>query len=115
MASPSARVLTTSLAVMASLGVFVSPASAGTYTVLSCKDRAGARAPLNDSTGGWIPENTGGPGLDTVDNCAGSSQGFQATISGSASHPPATQVWWRFVPPSGTSIAGADVLWSGTT
>ena len=43
-------------------------ASAGTYTVLSCKDRSWDRAPLNDASGGWTGGSTGGMGLDWLDN-----------------------------------------------
>jgi hypothetical protein len=88
-------------------------AHAGTYTVLSCKDGAGARAPLNDAGGGWVPGSTGGLGLDSVDYCDNPSRGFFATVSGTWSHPVGSMAWWRFVPPSGTLVEGADIVYSG--
>ena len=66
------------VAAVAALGVWAAPASAGTYTVLSCKDRAGVRVALNDASGGWQPGTTGGPGLDLEDHCSDAADGFQA-------------------------------------
>ena len=97
------------------LAVGVTPATAGTYTVLSCRDRAGARAVLNDASGGWMPGSTGGPGLDSWDYCDSPSRGFFATVSGIWAHPVGSMAWWRFVPPSGTLVEGADILYSGYT
>ena len=97
------------------LAVGVTPAAAGTYTVLSCRDRAGARAVLNDASGGWMPGSTGGPGLDSWDYCDSPSRGFFATVSGIWAHPVGSMAWWRFVPPSGTLVEGADILYSGYT
>jgi hypothetical protein len=97
------------------LAVGVTPATAGTYTVLSCRDRAGARAVLNDASGGWMPGGTGGPGLDSWDYCDSPSRGFFATVSGIWAHPVGSMAWWRFVPPSGTLVEGADILYSGYT
>ena len=51
-------------AAAAGLGGPVATARAGTYTVLSCRDRAGAPAPLSDAAGGWVAGSTGGAGLD---------------------------------------------------
>ena len=95
------------------LAVGVTPATAGTYTVLSCRDRAGARAVINDASGGWMPGSTGGPGLDSWDYCDSPSRGFFATVSGIWAHPVGSMAWWRFVPPSGTLVEGADILYSG--
>ena len=104
-----------SLAVAIGFVTCVAPARAGTYTVLSCKDRAGRLAPLNDASGGWISGNSGGPGLDSPNYCADPSLGFEAAVGGVWSHPVGSQAWWRFVAPAGTLIEGADVLYSGTT
>jgi hypothetical protein len=95
------------------LAVGVPPATAGTYTVLSCRDRTGARAVLNDGSGGWMPGSTGGPGLDSLDYCDSPSGEFFATVSGVWAHPVGSMAWWRFVAPAGTSIEEADVLYSG--
>jgi hypothetical protein len=97
------------------LTVGVTPATAGNYTVLSCRDRAGAAAAVNDSSGGWMPGSTGGPGLDSWNYCDRPSRGFFATVSGIWAHPVGSMAWWRFVAPPGTSVEGADVLYSGTT
>jgi hypothetical protein len=64
------------LALAAIASAATTSARAGTYTVLSCKDRAGARAPLNDAGGGWVPGSTGGLGLDSFDYCDSASRGF---------------------------------------
>ena len=100
---------------VAVLGAWTANASAGTYTVLSCKDRAGARAPIDDAGGGWVPGSTGGLGLDSRDYCDSPSRGLVATVSGPWSHPVGSMAWWRFVPPAGTLVEGADVLYSGYT
>jgi hypothetical protein len=90
-------------------------ATAGTYTVLSCRDRSGARVPLNDASGGWQPGSTGGMGLDSWDYCDYPSRGFFATVSGIWAHPVGSIAWWRFMPPSGTLVEGADILYLGYT
>ena len=110
-----ARIALIVLCAVTALGVCASGASAGTYTVLACKDRAGARAPLNDAGGGWVPGSNGGLGLDSFDYCDGPSRGFFATVSGTWAHPVGSMAWWRFVPPSGTLVEGADILYSGYT
>jgi hypothetical protein len=90
-------------------------ALAGDYTVLSCKDRSwGAVAP-NDASGGWTTGSTGGLGLDSLDTCNDPSHGLQVAVGGTWDHPVGSQVWWRFVAPAGTLIAGADVLYRGQT
>lgn len=109
------RYLTVLALVGALHAVGVSPARAGTYTVLSCRDRAGARAVINDASGGWTPGSTGGLGLDSWDYCDNPSRGFFATVSGIWAHPLGSMAWWRFVAPSGTLVEGADVLYSGMT
>jgi hypothetical protein len=97
------------------LGAPVESARAGTYTVLSCRDRAGASAPLGDAAGGWIAGSTGGAGLDSVDRCTDPAPGFLATVSGVWPHPVGSAAWWRFVAPPGTVVEGADLLYSGYT
>jgi hypothetical protein len=97
------------------LGVCAAPASAGTYTVLSCKDRAGARVTLNDASGGWQPGTTGGPGLDLEDHCGEAANGFQAAVSGSWPRPVGSQAWWRFSAPPGTVIASVLMSYAGFT
>jgi hypothetical protein len=106
-------VFTVAVAVM--LGAPTAGAWAGTYTALSCKDRAGAPLPLNDASGGWQTGSTGGPGLDSLDQCGDPSHGFPATVSGIWAHPVGSMAWWRFVPPAGTLVEGADILYSGYT
>ena len=107
-------VLTVAVAVAAAvLGAPVASARAGTYTVLSCRDRAGAPAPLGDAAGGWIAGSTGGAGLDSVDRCIDPAHGFLATVSGVWPHPVGSAAWWRFVAPPGTVVEGADLLYSG--
>jgi hypothetical protein len=91
----------------------VASARAGTYTVLSCHDRAGAPAVLADAAGGWVAGSTGGAGLDSVDRCSDPADGFLATVSGIWPHPVGSAAWWRFVAPRGTLIEGADVLYAG--
>jgi hypothetical protein len=103
------------LAVAIVFALIAPAATAGTYTVLSCKDRAGGRVPLNDAGGGWMPGSTGGPGLETMDYCDDPSRGFWGTVSGVYSHPVGTRSWWRFVAPANTLIDGADILYSGYT
>jgi hypothetical protein len=103
------------LCTVTALGVCAGASSAGTYTVLSCRDRAGARAPLNDAGGGWVAGSTGGLGLDSFDYCDAPSRGFFATVSGTWAHPVGSMAWWRFVPPSGTLVEGADIVYSGYT
>jgi hypothetical protein len=100
------------LALVAVLGVWATSASAATYTVMSCKDRAGARVALNDASGGWQPGSTGGLGLDAVDSCYDPSRGIQAAVSGTTPRPIGSQVWWRFAPPPATAIEGVDILYS---
>ena len=100
---------------VAVLGAWTANASAGTYTVLSCKDRAGARAPIDDAGGGWVPGSNGGLGLDSRDYCDSPSRGLLATVSGPWSHPVGSIAWWRFVAPAGTLVEGADILYSGYT
>ena len=88
---------------------------AGSYTVLSCRDRAGDPLSVSDASGGWVTGGTGGPGLDALDRCSDSAHEFLATVSGIWTHPVGSMAWWRFVPPSGTLIEGADILYSGYT
>ncbi len=88
---------------------------AGSYTVLSCRDRAGDPLSVSDASGGWVTGGTGGPGLDALDRCSDSAHEFLATVSGIWTHPVGSMAWWRFVPPSGTLIEGADILYSGNT
>src|SRR5262245_44154616 len=96
------------------LAVGAPTASAGTFTVLSCRDRAGARTPLNDAGGGWVKgSTTATPGLDSFDYCDDPSRGFFATVSGTWAHPVGAAAWWRFVPPQGTLVEGADIYYSG--
>jgi hypothetical protein len=97
------------------LGAPVASARAGTYTVLSCRDRAGAPAPLADAAGGWIAGSTGGAGLDSVDRCTDPEHGFLATVSGVWPHPVGSAAWWRFVAPPGTVVEGAALHYSGYT
>jgi hypothetical protein len=97
------------------VAVGAATASAGTYTVLSCRDRAGARVPLSDDAGGWSGGSTGGLGLDAMDYCDSPSRGFFATVSGTWPHPVGSMAWWRFVPPPGTLVEGADIYYSGYT
>jgi hypothetical protein len=107
-------VLTVAVTVAAAvLGAPVARARAGTYTVLSCRDRAGAPAPLGDAAGGWIAGSTGGAGLDSVDRCTDPAHGFLATVSGVWPHPVGSAAWWRFAAPPGTAVEGADLLYSG--
>ena len=57
---------------------------------------------LDDAAGGWRPGSTGGPGLDSVDDCADPAHGFLATVSGIvAASGRAAMAWWRFVAPRG--------------
>src|SRR5919197_2368160 len=81
---------------------------AGTYTVLSCKDRAGQPAPANDAWGGWQPGTTGGLGLEWTEDCRNPSHGIQAAIPGTSPRLVRSQVWWRFVPPSSTLLEAVD-------
>ena len=60
-----------SVAVMS--GLSVEPASAGTYTVLSCRDHVGRPTPANDASGGWTACSPVGPGRDASDLCGSSS------------------------------------------
>jgi hypothetical protein len=106
-------VLAACVAAATGLGGPVASARAGTYTVLSCRDRAGATAPLGDAAGGWIAGSTGGAGLDSVDRCSDPARGFLATVSGVWPHPVGSAAWWRFVAPPGTVVEGADLLYSG--
>jgi hypothetical protein len=106
-------VLTVALAAL--LGGPAAPAGARTYTVLSCKDRAGAPLPVDDAGGGWQTGSTGGPGLDALDRCADPTQGLQATVSGIWTHPVGSMAWWRFVAPRGTLVEAADLRYSGYT
>src|SRR3954471_3316445 len=91
-----------SVAVMAGL---VSPASAGTYTVLSCRDQAGRSTPADDASGGWTPSGLG-PGRDASDLCDSSSPRLISSIGGQWSFPVATIVTWRFTAPPNTYLAG---------
>jgi hypothetical protein len=54
-------------------------------------------------------------GLDWLDRCDDPAHGFQATVSGTWSHPVGSQVWWRFTPPPETLVAGVDILYGGET
>jgi hypothetical protein len=100
------------LVVVAALSALAASAPAATYTVLSCKDRAGARVPVDDASGGWQPGTTGGLGLDWADTCGDPGHGMQASVSGTTPRAIGSQVWWRFAPPSGTVIEGVDILYS---
>ena len=108
-------VLAVAVTAAAVLGGPVATARAGTYTVLSCRDRAGAPVPLGDAAGGWVAGSTGGAGLDSVDRCADPSHGFLATVSGVWPHPVGSAAWWRFAAPPGTVIAGAALQYTGYT
>jgi hypothetical protein len=103
------------LALAATVAGPIASARAGTYTVLSCRDRGGAPAAVSDAGGGWVGGGTGGPGLDALDRCAEPSHGLMATVSGVWPHPIGSVAWWRFVAPRGTLVEGADVLYSGYT
>jgi hypothetical protein len=112
---PVAVLAVTATAAATGLSGPVASARGGTYTVLSCRDRAGAPVPLSDAAGGWAAGSSGGAGLDAVDRCAEASHGFLATVSGVWPHPVGSMAWWRFVAPPGTAIEGADVLYASTT
>jgi len=102
---------TTAAAAAAGLGGPVATARAGTYTVLSCHDRAGAPAALSDAGGGWVAGSTGGAGLDSVDRCGGDpAHGFLATVSGVWPHPVGSAAWWRFVAPRGSDDDAPDLI-----
>jgi hypothetical protein len=104
------------LAVAASLALGGVRASAATYSVVSCKDRVGARVPLSDASGGWVRGSSAAtPGLDSFDYCDNPLRGFFATVSGTWAHPVGSAAWWRFVPPPGTLVEGADIYYSGYT
>jgi hypothetical protein len=103
------------VAVASLLTAGASTARAGTYTVLACHDRSGARVPLNDASGGWQPGGSGAFGLDSRDYCDDASRGFFATVSGTWAHPVGSMAWWRFMPPAGTLVDGADLFYSGYT
>jgi hypothetical protein len=102
-------------AAAAALAGPVATARAGTYTVLSCRDRASAPLALGDAAGGWAAGSTGGAGLDAVDRCTDPAHGFLATVSGVWPHPVGSAAWWRFVAPPGTVVEGADLEYSGYT
>jgi hypothetical protein len=105
------RTLTLALSVVAA-AVVATPASATSYTVVSCRDQAGNPAPAHDSSGGWAPLGTG-PGRDAVDVCASTSPHLTVSIGGPFSFPVGTNVAWRFDAPPNTYLESWKVGFSG--
>jgi hypothetical protein len=105
--------LVIALWVVVVVGPWTAGAPARTYTVMSCKDRAGAAAPISDAAGGWVGGGTGGLGLDSFDACGEPGRGLLASVSGPWPHPVGSMAWWRFVAPPGTLVEGADVFHRG--
>jgi hypothetical protein len=100
--------------VVAALGAFAATASAGTYVVVSCKDRAGTPAPISDAAGGWQASyTTNALGLTWTNRCSDPTRGFEASIDGSRARATGSRVWWQFLAPAATRIIGADVLYLG--
>jgi hypothetical protein len=104
------RLLILTAAVASALSA--SPASAGTYTVLSCRDQVGRSTPANDASGGWSASGVG-PGRDASDQCGSSSPRLISSIGGQWSFPVATIVSWRFTAPPDTYLAGFRFTYSG--
>jgi hypothetical protein len=94
------------------LGALAAPAGAGTYTVLSCRDRAGRPTPASDSAGGWRATGLG-PGRDARDQCNSSDPRLVSSLGGQWSFPVTTAVIWRFDPPANTYLSAYTLTYSG--
>jgi hypothetical protein len=101
------------LAVVVAVALFVSPASAATYTVWSCRDAVDRPAPASDTGGGWTASGTGLPGRDASDLCDSSVPRLTASIAGPWAFSVGTAVTWRFTPPPNTYLAGIRLVYSG--
>lgn len=113
--SPPARVrrgracvASLTLATLAALTIS-SSASAGTYTVQSCKTSGGTVT----STTGWSAGGAGGPvaGQDATNTCA-SGGNLNLTTNTSQNQPGNSYRWWQFSAPADTTILGARIRYS---
>ena len=109
------RELIVALAVAIAGALHAGPASAGTYTVLSCHDRIGIPTPASDGSGGWTPGSSGQIGLASIDRCSSPGGDLWAVVSGPWSYPVGARAWWRFQPPAATTIAGYSIRYSAYT
>jgi hypothetical protein len=103
------------VALVTALALCPSSASAGTYTVLSCRDRTGAPTPSSDASGGWTAGNSGQVGLASIDRCGNPGGDLSAVVSGPWSYPVGARAWWRFQPPQGTIIESYAVRYAAYT
>jgi hypothetical protein len=98
----------TTAAVIAAVAlVGAEPASAGTWTLISCRQPDGQPAP----TEGWDTAAIGSPGFYTegVNTCTQPGGSMVAVSSGRWVQPADTGYEWRFAAPKGSTIAGGQV------
>jgi hypothetical protein len=100
--------LTTGLFALALVLVSAAPASAGDYTVQSCKEESGSPVYPTD---GWRP--IGRVTAETIGDACFRGGSLFARLPG-GSYPVGTYVGWRFDAPAGTEIVGYRISRSAT-
>lgn len=104
------RALALSALVLALAATLPSVASAGSYTVWSCRDAAGD--PL--STDAWVPFGNVANPASHSDTCAsGGDLGLQMVDP--ADYAGGSVTGYAFTPPAGTTIAGYEIQMAGKT
>ncbi len=100
------------LLVVSGLLVFASTAHAGSYRVWTCRAPDGSVAPIRDASSGWGPSLRGDSQFVTLEDRCANSGGIYAHMGGQPA-----KGWggfWICTPPSGTSLGGFSITWSGT-
>jgi hypothetical protein len=88
------------------------PAQAGQYRVWTCRGPDGSATPIRDSSSGWTQSLRPGTQFMTLSDRCGSGGGIYAHLGGTPLRAAGGQ--WSYTPPSGTSIGGYSLTWSGT-
>ena len=86
-------------------------ASAGTYSVQSCRSADGAPLPVRDEAGGWRPEWQAGTFAE--DLCAGDDPRLSASVGGNVPVDLGGRAQWRFTAPPGTYVSGFRIAYGG--
>ena len=86
-------------------------ASAGTYTVQSCRSALDAPLPVRDETGGWRPEYEAGTFAE--DLCSGSDPRLSAYAGDNVPIRLGGRAQWRFTAPPSTYISAFRIAYSG--
>jgi hypothetical protein len=107
---PTAQIL--AVAILLALGTPI--ASAGTYTVYSCKTPAGAPSGvISEGGGGWMIAVKRGYNAPADNTCLQQSGAITAALEAWYPRPAWDRVEWRFFAPPSTRISSYSLVWSG--